>query len=213
MVVPANTNATINPYGLPVTMEDGLTTMTGLRGIQDARSIESRFKGLELDIQFLVCICVIVIAIRGFQRHKDSLAQAGSIAFVRLSGKVAKKAAWAATDKLVATITYSFEPAVYSKSAGTFGSAPSLDADNGTARNLTLTLPRRIAAVFASWSVPSTKGAARAVAPRGPGVIESSYYRRYCVRPSERCSCEEGYLGRDRQAGCHHHLLLRACCL
>lgn len=29
VVVPANTNATINPYGLPVTMEDGLTTISG----------------------------------------------------------------------------------------------------------------------------------------------------------------------------------------
>lgn len=71
---------------------------------------------------------------------KDGEMQNGGAAFFRLSGKATKKADWEATDGFTASIAFSFEPSTYSKSAGAFGTAPSLDADTGTARNLTLTL-------------------------------------------------------------------------
>lgn len=212
VVVPADTNATINPYGLPVTMEDATTTLSGqpitiptplmienksgvalkvgasiettvgtgmtletTKGSYDAETDKKlyvefqAFEAAGIDGTTAADItktnpawaalkdadAALKVALDSTQavdadptgddlvlrEGKDGLAQAGGVAFVRLSGAVAKKAAWATTDKLVATITYSFEPAVYSKSAGTFGTAPSLDADNGNARNLTLTLP------------------------------------------------------------------------
>ncbi len=217
VTVPANTGATINPYGLPVTMEDattvlsgqpitistplmienksavalkvgasvattvetGMTLATAATGVADKTTKElyvefQAFEAAGIDgatvadptetnpawaaLKDADAVLKAVLATGAtpvnatavtagkdlvLREGKDGLSQAGGVAFVRLSGVVAKKpiTAWATTDKLVATITYSFEPAVYSKSAGTFGSAPSLDADNGTARNLTLTLP------------------------------------------------------------------------
>ena len=89
--------------------------------------------------------------------------QAGGAAFVRLSGKVTKKptTAWVAADGFTATVVYTFEPSVYAKSAGTFGTAPALDADNGTARNLTLTLPSGVTptADGIAWTWNSSDGA------------------------------------------------------
>ncbi len=190
VTVPANTAATINPYGLPVTMEDATTTLSGqpitistplmienksgvalkvgasiettvgtgmtletTKGSYDAETDKKlyvefqAFEAAGIDGTTAADItktnpawaalkdadAALKVALDSTQavdadptgddlvlrEGKDGLAQAGGVAFVRLSGAVAKKAAWATTDKLVATITYSFEPAVYSKSAGT----------------------------------------------------------------------------------------------
>ena len=230
VVVPANTNATINPYGLPVTMEDGLTTISGQpitiptpltvqnqssvalkmnakitttvetgmtldtsKGSYDAetgkklyvefQAFETAFDGttvldptktgpawagLEDDAAALnvtLKTTAVDTAADGngsivLREGKDSLAQAGSIAFVRLSGKVAKKATWAATDKLVATITYSFEPAVYTKSAGTIAGAggdTAASADGGTLSvTLTPDLPTGVTVDKWEWSSSNT---------------------------------------------------------
>ena len=231
VVVPANTNATINPYGLPVTMEDGLTTISGQPitiatpltvqnqssvalkmnakitttvetgmtleaadgGDYDTNTAKELFvefqafetafdgttvldptktgpawAGLEDDAAALnvtLKTTAVDTAADGtgsivLREGKDSLAQAGSIAFVRLSGKVAKKAAWAATDKLVATITYSFEPAVYTKSAGTIAGAggdTAASADGGTLSvTLTPDLPTGVTVDKWEWSSSNT---------------------------------------------------------
>lgn len=231
VVVPANTNATINPYGLPVTMEDGLTTLSGQPitiatpltvqnqssvalkmnakitttvetgmtleaadgGDYDTNTAKELFvefqafetafdgttvldptktgpawAGLEDDAAALnvtLKTTAVDTAADGngsivLREGKDSLAQAGSIAFVRLSGKVAKKATWAATDKLVATITYSFEPAVYTKSAGTIAGAggdTAASADGGTLSvTLTPDLPTGVTVDKWEWSSSNT---------------------------------------------------------
>ena len=231
VVVPANTNATINPYGLPVTMEDGLTTLSGQPitiatpltvqnqssvalkmnakitttvetgmtleaadgGDYDTNTAKELFvefqafetafdgttvldptktgpawAGLEDDAAALnvtLKTTAVDTAADGngsivLREGKDSLAQAGSIAFVRLSGKVAKKATWAATDKLVATITYSFEPAVYTKSAGTIAGAggdTAASADGGTLSvTLTPNLPTGVTVAKWEWSSSNT---------------------------------------------------------
>lgn len=225
VVVPANTNATINPYGLPVTMEDGLTTISGqpitiptpltvqnqssvalkmgakiTTSVETGMTLESADGGdydtntnKELYVEFqafetafdgtsildptkagpawaglkddgaalsvtLKTTAAVDTATDGtgsivLREGKDSLAQAGGIAFVRLSGAVAKKATWAATDKLVATITYSFEPAVYSKSAGTITGNATVAA-SGT-EDLTLNpsaLPSGVTVAKWEWS-------------------------------------------------------------
>lgn len=232
VVVPANTNATINPYGLPVTMEDGLTTISGQPitiptplTVQNQSSVALKMNAKitttvetgmtleaadgndydtntnkELYVEFqafetafdgtsildptkagpawaglkddgaalsapLKTTAAVDTAADGtgsivLREGKDSLAQAGSIAFVRLSGKVAKKAAWAATDKLVATITYSFEPAVYTKSAGTIAGAggdTTASADGGTLSvTLTPDLPTGVTVAKWEWSSSNT---------------------------------------------------------
>ncbi len=232
VVVPANTNATINPYGLPVTMEDGLTTISGqpitiptpltvqnqssvalkmdakiTTNVETGMTLETT-KGSDYDtntskelyVEFqafetafdgttvldptktgpawagledddaalnvtLDAAAAVDTAADGtgsivLREGKDSLAQAGSIAFVRLSGKVAKKATWAATDKLVATITYSFEPAVYTKSAGTIAGAggdTAASADGGTLSvTLTPDLPTGVTVDKWEWSSSNT---------------------------------------------------------
>ena len=231
VVVPANTNATINPYGLPVTMEDGLTTLSGqpitiatpltvqnqssvalkmdakiTTNVETGMTLETTkgsdydtntskelyvefqafetafdgttvldptktgpaWAGLEDDAAALnvtLKTTAVDTAADGngsivLREGKDSLAQAGSIAFVRLSGKVAKKATWAATDKLVATITYSFEPAVYTKSAGTIAGAggdTAASADGGTLSvTLTPDLPTGVTVDKWEWSSSNT---------------------------------------------------------
>lgn len=231
VVVPANTNATINPYGLPVTMEDGLTTISGqpitiptpltvqnqssvalkmnakitttvetgmtleaTKGSYDAetdkklyvefQAFETAFDGTTVldptktgpawagledgDAALsapLKTTAAVDTAADGtgsivLREGKDSLAQAGGVAFVRLSGAVAKKATWAATDKLVATITYSFEPAVYTKSAGTIAGAggdTTASADGGTLSvTLTPDLPTGVTVAKWEWSSSNT---------------------------------------------------------
>lgn len=225
VVVPANTNATINPYGLPVTMEDGLTTISGQPitiptplyvqnqssvALKMDASIETTVEtgmtleatdgadydtnaNKELYVQFQAFEtafdgttildptksgpawvglkddgAVLNVALDTanavdttnsgtlvLREGKDGMAQAGGIAFVRLSGKVAKKADWATTDKLVATITYSFEPAVYSKSAGTLaGQAGATSINNGGNMEVTLTptLPDNVSVTTWTWA-------------------------------------------------------------
>ena len=232
VVVPANTNATINPYGLPVTMEDGLTTISGQPitiptplTVQNQSSVALKMnakitttvetgmtlettKGSDYDtntskelyVEFqafetafdgttvldptktgpawagledgdaalsapLKTTAAVDTATDGtgsivLREGKDSLAQAGGVAFVRLSGAVAKKATWAATDKLVATITYSFEPAVYTKSAGTIAGAggdTTASADGGTLSvTLTPDLPTGVTVAKWEWSSSNT---------------------------------------------------------
>lgn len=227
VVVPANTNATINPYGLPVTMEDGLTTISGqpitiptpltvqnqssvalkmdakitttvetgmtletTKGSYDAetgkklyvefQAFETAFDGttvldptktgpawagLEDDDAALNVTLDAAAAVDTaadgtgsivLREGKDSLAQAGGVAFVRLSGAVAKKATWAATDKLVATITYSFEPAVYTKSAGTIGGNTTVAASGTEDITLTPTLPDGVTVAKWEWSSSDT---------------------------------------------------------
>lgn len=227
VVVPASTNATINPYGLPVTMEDGLTTISGqpitiptpltvqnqssvalkmdakiattvengmtldtAAGSYDAESNKKlyvEFQAFETAFDGTTILdptksgpawvglkddgAVLKVALDSTQsvdatavvngedlilrEGKDTLAQSGGVAFVRLSGKVAKKAAWATTDKLVATITYSFEPAVYSKSAGTLaGQAGATSINNGGNMEVTLTptLPDNVSVTTWTWA-------------------------------------------------------------
>ena len=87
---------------------------------------------------------------------KDGLAQAGGVAYVRLSGVVAKKpaTAWATTDKLTATITYSFEPAAYVKSAGTItnATAPSMSGVAQQALTFASALPTGVTPTTTTWS-------------------------------------------------------------
>lgn len=90
---------------------------------------------------------------------KDDEVQSGGAAMFRLSGKVAKKAAWAADDTFGATIAFTFEPGEYTKSAGTialsttgnvtFGVGGS-DTPNGTA-TLTPALPTGVTAKTTVW--------------------------------------------------------------
>lgn len=87
---------------------------------------------------------------------KDNELQNGGAAFIRLSGEVAKKAAWATTDTFTATIAFTFEPSVYTKSAGEID-AGSVDLANFAAANspatLTLTpaLPENVTATSTEW--------------------------------------------------------------
>lgn len=213
VTVPATAAAVINPYGLPVQMEDAVTSLSGQPitiaaplliqnqssvalkvGASIATTVETGMtletadggdyntnQAKELYVEFqafeaagidgstaedptktnpawaglkdadaalkvaLDTAGAVNAAATGddlvLREGKDGLSQAGGVAFVRLSGKVAKKAAWAETDKLVATITYSFEPATYTKSAGTLSTPANLSAGGGTARDITLTLP------------------------------------------------------------------------
>ena len=106
---------------------------------------------------------------------KDGLSQAGGVAFVRLSGKVAKKAAWAETDKLVATITYSFEPATYTKSAGTLAPAVTTISLAGTpqqALTFTSALPTGVTATETTYT--SSDPAVVEVAANGANVTGKS---------------------------------------
>ncbi len=233
VTVPADTNATINPYGLPVTLEDATTvlsgqpitiatplmiqnksgvalkvgasvttTVTGLAlattdgsvaggnakevyaefqafeaaGIDGASALDPTitnpaWAALKSEDAALKAVLSSTAAAPAtatgadlvLREGADGQAQAGGIAFVRLSGVAAKNPTtpWEETDKLVATITYSFEPATYTKSAGTFGSAPALDADTGVARNLTLALPSGVTPTSAgiTWTWASADGA------------------------------------------------------
>lgn len=213
VTVPADTNATINPYGLPVTLGDSTTvlsgqpitiatplmiqnksgvalkvgasvttTVTGLalatveNGVAggNAKEVFAEFQAFEaagidgasaLDPTItnpawaalksedaalkavLSSTAAATATATGadlvLREGADGMAQVGGIAFVRLSGVAAKNptTAWEETDKLVATITYSFEPATYTKSAGTLSTPANLSAGAGTARDITLTLP------------------------------------------------------------------------
>ena len=213
VTVPADTNATINPYGLPVTLGDSTTvlsgqpitiatplmiqnksgvalkvgasvttTVTGLalataeNGVAggNAKEVFAEFQAFEaagidgasaLDPTItnpawaalksedaalkavLSSTAAATATATGadlvLREGADGMAQVGGIAFVRLSGVAAKNptTAWEETDKLVATITYSFELATYTKSAGTLSTPANLSAGAGTARDITLTLP------------------------------------------------------------------------
>lgn len=232
VTVPANTNATINPYGLPVTMEDATTVLSGqpitiptplmienksavalkvgasvktevTTGITletaankgtvaggTAKAIYAEFQAFEaagidgatsadptatnpawaalkddeavLKAVLATGASAVDAAAAGddlvLREGKDGLAQAGGVAFVRLSGVVAKKptTAWATTDKLTATITYSFEPAVYAKSAGTVAGNTTIAA--GATEDLTLTpdLPDGVTVAKWEWSSSDT---------------------------------------------------------
>ena len=229
VTVPANTNATINPYGLPVTMEDAKTVLSGqpitiptplmienksavalkvgasvktevTAGITvedasgkagvaggTAKAIYAEFQAFEAagingttveditktnpawaalkdDEAVLTAVldsaATVNAAAAGddlvLREGKDGLAQAGGVAFVRLSGVVAKKptTAWATTDKLTATITYSFEPAAYVKSAGTItnATAPSMSGVAQQALTFASALPTGVTATTTTWS-------------------------------------------------------------
>lgn len=226
VTVPATADATINPYGLPVTMADqtvlsgqpitiatpllvenksavalkmgasitttvetGMTldatpgsydTMTGKNlyvefqaftadGIDGSNSVDptaTNPKWAALKDEKAVLKAVLATggtavdasaANNGedliLREGKDGQSQAGGVAFVRLSGKVAKKAAWEATDKLVATITYSFEPSVYAKSAGTItgGTALASGATESAVLTLAPTLPSGVTVDTWTW--------------------------------------------------------------
>lgn len=230
VTVPANTNATINPYGLPVTMEDaktvlsgqpitiptplmienksavalkvgasvkteattGMTLETAATGV-DAKTTKSlyvEFQAFEaagidgttaaditktnpawaaLKDEKAVLKAVLATGASAvnatpvvtgtdlvLREGKDGLAQAGGVAYVRLSGVVAKKpaTAWATTDKLTATITYSFEPAAYVKSAGTItnATAPSMSGVAQQALTFASALPTGVTPTTTTWS-------------------------------------------------------------
>ncbi len=221
VVVPADTNATINPYGLPVTMADATTVLSGQPiTIATPLMIENQSPvALKVDASITTTVTGLALAttktsvaggtakevyaeFQAFEaagidgaaaldptttnpawaaltdddavltatlsstaaatttgdlvlREGDEagMAQDGSIAFVRLSGVAAKKpaTAWATTDKLVATITYSFEPAVYSKSAGTLTATPATVAAAATS-TLTLAPNLPTGVTVANWN-------------------------------------------------------------
>lgn len=228
VTVPANTNATINPYGLPVTLEDAKTVLSGQpitiptplmienksavalkvgasvkSEVTTGMTLENAATGVDtkttkaLYVEFQAfeaagidgttaaditktnpawaalkdekAVLKAVLATGStavdasavnngedliLREGKDGLSQVGGVAFVRLSGVVAKKpaTAWADTDKLTATITYSFEPSVYTKSAGAIGGNTTIAA-NGT-EDLTLTpdLPDGVTVAKWEWS-------------------------------------------------------------
>lgn len=87
---------------------------------------------------------------------KDGELQSGGAAFIRLSGEAAKKATWETSDTFTATIAFTFEPSVYTKSAGEID-AGSVDLANFAAANspatLTLTpaLPENVTATSTEW--------------------------------------------------------------
>lgn len=238
VTVPANTNATINPYGLPVTLGDAVTTLSGQPitiatplmienkssvALKVGASIETTVEtgmtletadagdydtntGKELFVEFQAFTAdgidgnnsadpsvtnpkwaalkdtdaVLKVALDSTQsvdatavvngedlilrEGKDTLAQSGGVAFVRLSGKVAKKADWATTDKLVATITYSFEPATYVKSAGTIAGGTALTSGGTTSAVLTLTPALPSGVTVDTWTWVSGEPAAATVA-------------------------------------------------
>ncbi len=230
VTVPANTNATINPYGLPVTMEDaktvlsgqpitiptplmienksavalkvgasvkteattGMTLETAAAGVdaKNTKSLYVEFQAFEaagidgttaaditktnpawaaLKDEKAVLKAVLATGASAvnatpvvtgtdlvLREGKDGLAQAGGVAYVRLSGVVAKKpaTAWATTDKLTATITYSFEPAAYVKSAGTItnATAPSMSGVAQQALTFASALPTGVTPTTTTWS-------------------------------------------------------------
>jgi len=241
VTVPANTNATINPYGLPVTMEDAKTVLSGqpitiptplmienksavalkvgasvktevTTGITletagnkgtvaggTAKAIYAEFQAFEaagidgttaaditktnpawaaLKDEKAVLKAVLATGATAVEatpvvtgtdlvlrEGKDGLAQAGGVAYVRLSGVVAKKptTAWATTDKLTATITYSFEPAVYAKSAGTIAGGAGLTSGGTTSSVLTLTPNLPTGVTVSAWTWVSGEPAAATV--------------------------------------------------
>lgn len=228
VTVPANTNATINPYGLPVTMEDaktvlsgqpitiptplmienksavalkvgasvkteattGMTLETAAAGVdaKNTKSLYVEFQAFEaagidgttaaditktnpawaaLKDEKAVLKAVLATGASAvnatpvvtgtdlvLREGKDGLAQAGGVAYVRLSGVVAKKpaTAWATTDKLTATITYSFEPAVYAKSAGAITGNTTIAATGSEDLTLTPDLPDSVTVAKWEWS-------------------------------------------------------------
>ncbi len=224
--VPADTAATINPYGLPVTMADATTVLSGQPiTIATPLMIENQSPvALKVDASITTTVTGLALAttktsvaggtakevyaeFQAFEaagidgaaaldptttnpawaaltdddavltatlsstaaatttgdlvlREGDEagMAQDGSIAFVRLSGVAAKKptTAWATTDKLVATITYSFEPAVYTKSAGTIGGNTTVAASGTEDITLTPTLPDGVTVAKWEWSSSDT---------------------------------------------------------
>lgn len=240
VTVPADTTATINPYGLPVTMADATTvlsgqpitiatplmienksavalkvgasittTVTGLTLVNSengvaagsAKAVYAEFQAFEaagidgaaaldptttspawvaLEDDDAVLTATLDTTNPAtatgdlvLREGADGMAQDGGVAFVRLSGVAAKKPTtpWATTDKLVATITYSFEPAVYTKSAGTLEPAATTISLAGTpqqALRFTSALPTGVTAVETTYI--SSDPAVLEVATNGANV-------------------------------------------
>lgn len=247
VTVPADTNATINPYGLPVTLGDSTTvlsgqpitiatplmiqnksgvalkvgasvttTVTGLalataeNGVAggNAKEVFAEFQAFEaagidgasaLDPTItnpawaalksedaalkavLSSTAAATATATGadlvLREGADGMAQVGGIAFVRLSGVAAKNPTtpWEETDKLVATITYSFEPATYTKSAGTLTPAATTISLAGTpqqALTFTSALPTGVTATETTYT--SSNPAIVEVAANGANVTAKS---------------------------------------
>lgn len=87
----------------------------------------------------------------------EDLPQAGSAAFIRLSGSVAKKpeTPWATTDKFVTTIAFTFEPAEY---VGTVALAGNDSVAVGSTAKLTVSgLPETVKVKYDTIKVTSSK--------------------------------------------------------
>ena len=258
VTVPADTNATINPYGLPVTLGDSTTvlsgqpitiatplmiqnksgvalkvgasvttTVTGLalataeNGVAggNAKEVFAEFQAFEaagidgasaLDPTItnpawaalksedaalkavLSSTAAATATATGadlvLREGADGMAQVGGIAFVRLSGVAAKNPTtpWEETDKLVATITYSFEPATYTKSAGTLAPAVTTISLAGTpqqALTFTSALPTGVTATETTYT--SSDPAVVEVAANGANVTGcyASCWRWLCYFP------------------------------
>lgn len=86
----------------------------------------------------------------------DGEVQSGGAAIYRLSGEVAKKAAWAADDNFEAKVAFTFEPGEYTKSAGTIASQRNMGmsggADNTSTMTLTPDLPSGVTATSTTWT-------------------------------------------------------------
>lgn len=90
----------------------------------------------------------------------DGELQSGGAAFYRLSGEVARKAAWADGDKFDATIAFTFEPGEYTKSAGTIALANpiTMNVSGSTNSNVNFTpdLPTGVTATTTTWTSSDT---------------------------------------------------------
>lgn len=83
---------------------------------------------------------------------KDGELQSGGAAFFRLSGKVAKKAAWATSDTFSAKIAFTFEPSTYIKSAGTIAGTTTIASSGSEDLTLTPALPSGVTVAKWEWS-------------------------------------------------------------
>lgn len=240
VTVPATASAIINPYGLPVTMEDAVTSisgqpitmaaplvienqsavalkvganvktvLTGITALETAANkgtVAGDTTGKKIYVEFqaftadgvdgtsaadptvtnpkfaalkdsdAVLKAVLDASTAGvdatgdlvLREGKDAMSQDGGVAFVRLSGVAAKKPAtdWAETDKFVTTITYSFEPSTYTKSAGTItGAGSATDIANGGDLTVTLAPDLPDGVTVATWAWESSAEATATVAP------------------------------------------------
>lgn len=90
----------------------------------------------------------------------DGEVQSGGAAMFRLTGEAAKKADWTADDTFTATIAFTFEPAEYTKSAGTIALNRTIgvgNSDNTTADiQFTPDLPTGVTATTTTWTSSDT---------------------------------------------------------